>query len=347
VNFSSTAPAMRRPLAALAAAIVATLTFTSAPAPARAADPIVMKIGTATLNDMQHEFMKRYKAAVERDSKGRIDVQIYPASQLGSIPREIEATQFGSIQGWVGPPEFLAGVDARYEALSAPNMFKDVAHANRAALDKGLLDAFLGMGGDKGLKGLALFVHGPTAFDTRKQVNTVDDLKGMKIRVLAAQLQMEQITRLGGTPVPMALDQVLPALQQGAIDGAMTDLPVFTSLHYADAAKYVYESDQSMLFSIAVISKQWYDGLPPDLQTIVIADGEKVARDLQPWIVQFNEDQHKIWQQQGGVIVTPTADQKKAIAARMATVSADVLKDKPAVKQMVDLALAAAARTAK
>jgi TRAP-type C4-dicarboxylate transport system substrate-binding protein len=340
-------PAVRRSLTALAVAAFAVTTFAFAPAPARAADPIVMKIGTATLNDMQHEFMKRYADAVNKDSKGRIKVEIYPASQLGSIPREIEATQFGSIQAWVGPPEFLSGVDARYEALSAPNMFKDVAHANRAALDKGLNDAFLGLGADKGLKGLALFVHGPTAFDTRKEVKSPDDLKGMKIRVLAAPLQMEQITRLGGTPVPMALDQVLPALQQGAIDGAMTDLPVFTSLRYADAAKYVYESNQSMLFSIAVMSKTWYDALAPDLQKIVSDDGIKVAKDLGPWIAQFNEDQHKLWAQQGGQIITPSTSVRAAITAKMATISADVLKDKPAVKAMVDLANAAAARTAK
>src|ERR1700761_9253133 len=170
MNHPTRITAIRRTVSALALAAFAVTPFAIAPAPARAADaPIVMKIGTATLNDMQHEFMKRYMEAVNKDSKGRISVQIYPASQLGSIPREIEATQFGSIQAWVGPPEFLSGVDPRYEALSAPNMFKDVAHANRGALDKQLLDAFLGLGTDKGLKGLALFVHGPTAFDTRKE----------------------------------------------------------------------------------------------------------------------------------------------------------------------------------
>jgi TRAP-type C4-dicarboxylate transport system substrate-binding protein len=329
----------------LGAAAVALSSFAVAPVAVRAADPIVMKIGTATLNDMQHEYMRRLQAAIEKDSQGRIKVEIYPASQLGSIPREIEATQFGSIQAWVGPPEFLSGVDARYEALSAPNLLGDVPHAARALNDKEFSAAFLGLGADKGLKGLALFVHGPTAFDTRKPVNTVDDLKGMKIRVLAAQLQMEQVARLGGTAVPMALDQVLPALQQGAIDGVMSDMPVFTSLHYADAAKYVYESDQSMLCSIAVISKQWYDGLPPDLQSVVMTDGAKVARDLLPWIVGFNNDQHKLWLQQGGVVVTPTPDQRRAIDAKMASVSDDVLKGKPLVKKMVDLAAAAAART--
>jgi TRAP-type transport system periplasmic protein len=330
-------------LFALAAA--AGLVLALSPAPVRAANPIVMKIGTATLNDMQHEFMRRYQAAVEKDTKGRIKVEIYPASQLGSIPREIEATQFGSIQGWVGPPEFLSGVDPRFEALSAPNLLGDVQHAARVLNDKEFSTAFLALGADKGLRGLALFVHGPTAFDTRKPVNTVDDLKGMKIRVLAAQLQMEQVARFGATAVPMALDQVLPALQQGAIDGVMSDLPVFTSLHYADAAKYSFEADQAMLCSIAVISKQWFDGLPRDLQTIVAADGTKVARNLLPWIVQFNNDQRKLWQQQGGVIVVPTAEQRKAIDAKMVGVTDDVLKDKPLVKKMVDLAAAAAART--
>jgi TRAP-type C4-dicarboxylate transport system substrate-binding protein len=332
-------------LLALAAAAVAVSSLGFAPVPVRAADPIVMKIGTATLNDMQHEFMRRYQAAVQKDSKGRIKVEIYPASQLGSIPREIEATQFGSIQAWVGPPEFLSGVDPRFEALSAPNLLGDVQHAARVLNDKEFSSAFLALGADKGLKGLALFVHGPTAFDTRKPVNSIDDLKGLKIRVLAAQLQMEQITRFGGTAVPMALDQVLPALQQGAIDGVMSDLPVFTSLHYADAAKYAYEADQAMLCSIAVISKQWYDGLPPDLQNIVTSDGTKVARDLLPWITQFNNDQKKLWAQQGGILVTPTAEQRKAIDVKMAGVTDDVLKDKPLVKKMVDLAAAAAART--
>jgi TRAP-type C4-dicarboxylate transport system substrate-binding protein len=61
----------------------------------------VMKLSTATINDVQHEWMKRFVAAVEKDSSGRIKGEIYPASQLGSIPRQIEGTQFGSIQGWI------------------------------------------------------------------------------------------------------------------------------------------------------------------------------------------------------------------------------------------------------
>src|SRR6516225_10330894 len=68
----------------------------------------VMKLGTATINESQHEWCKKFVAMVESDSGGRIKGEIYPASQLGAIPRQIEGVQFGAIQGYVGPPEFLA-----------------------------------------------------------------------------------------------------------------------------------------------------------------------------------------------------------------------------------------------
>ena len=83
----------------------------AAVSPAHAQAPQVMKLATATINDTQHEWLKRFAALVEKDSGGKIKAEIYPASQLGSIPRQIEGTQFGSIQGWMGPPEFLVGVD--------------------------------------------------------------------------------------------------------------------------------------------------------------------------------------------------------------------------------------------
>ena len=337
---------MKKLALAVTAAAFAAATFGMTATPAPAAE-VVMKIGTATLNDMQHEWMKRFQAMVNKDGAGKIRVEIYPASQLGSIPREIEATQFGSIQAWVGPPEFLSGVDPRFEVLSAPSLFKDIAHADRTLHDKQFSDAFLALGADKGLKGLGLFVHGPSAFDTRKEVKSPDDLKGMKIRVLAAQLQTEQISRLGGSPVPMPLDQVLPALQQGAIDGAFTDLPIFASLKYADAAKYVYITNESMVTSVVELSKQWFDAQTPDVQKIILTDGEKVSVGMLPFVVQFNADQAKVWTSSGGQIIEASADQRKAMTAKYASIPDDVLKDKPTVRALYDILAAAAKRTAK
>jgi TRAP-type transport system periplasmic protein len=97
---------------------------------------IVMKVSTATVNDAQHEWIKRFVATVNKDSGGKIAGEVYSASQLGSIPRQIEATQLGAVQGWVGPAEFLAGVDRRFEVLSAAGIFVNTEQAQRILLDE-------------------------------------------------------------------------------------------------------------------------------------------------------------------------------------------------------------------
>ena len=82
----------------------------------------LMKISTPTIHDIPDKWSANFAAAVEKDSGGRIKGQVYPASQLGSIPRQIEGTQFGSIQMEVVPPEFMVGLDPRFEVLAAPGL---------------------------------------------------------------------------------------------------------------------------------------------------------------------------------------------------------------------------------
>ena len=108
----------------------------------------------------------------------------------------------------------------------------------------------------------------------RAPVRTLADLKGKKVRVLASPFQMEQMTRLGATGVPLSLGDVLPALQQGTLDGALGALPVFAALQYHGTAKYMTETGHSYIFSVAMLSKRWFDGLPPDLQAIVMATAD-------------------------------------------------------------------------
>src|SRR5262249_48889337 len=146
----------------------------------------VMKLSTATINDTQHEFLRRFAAAVEKDSGGRIKGEIYPASQLGAIPRQIEGVQFGSIQAWIGPPEFLAGVDERYEALSAPGLFTSAEQDLRVINDPAVRDMILGLAGNKGLTGVGIIPIGPSSIATRKPMRRLADFKGTKVRVLAS-----------------------------------------------------------------------------------------------------------------------------------------------------------------
>src|ERR1700691_1877272 len=280
------------------------------PAGAQGAPPITMKLSTATINDTQHEWMKQFAAAVEKDSGGRIKAELYPASQLGAIPRQIEGTQFASIQGWVGPPEFLVGVDERYEALSAPGLFSSRQQYEKTIQDPAVTDLMLGLGANKGLIGAGIFPIGPSSIITKKQVQRLADFAGLKIRVLASPFQLELIKRMGGSPVAMTLADVLPALQQGAIDGSLTTITQYTTLHYIDAAKYVVETGQPYVSSIAVLSKKWVEGLPPDLQKIVRDDATKVSTDIVPFVNEFFDAQSKVWTDSGGEFTSlPDADQ--------------------------------------
>jgi TRAP-type C4-dicarboxylate transport system substrate-binding protein len=330
----------------LALALIALPAFGgSATQPVAAADaPIVMKIGTATLNDPQHEWIKRYKTAVERDSHGRIQVQIYPASQLGSVPREIEGTQFGSIQGWVGPSQLLIGVDPRYQVLSTPGIFRDTPQFNRVLADKQFSSAFLALGADKGLKGVALFFTGPNSWITRKPVRTLSDLNGMKIRVLAGPLEEQAQKALGATGVPMPLDQVAPALQQGAIDGIITTIVTATPLKYYSEAPYDLDANPSYLGTVAVLSKSWFDRLPADLQKVLVDDGPRVGHDLTSYTTSFLADAEKQWVAGGGKITHLSPADQKTMIEKLKPVGPNVFNDKPAVKQMYDELQAAIAR---
>ena len=102
----------------------------------------------------------------------------------------------------------------------------------------------------------------------RKPVRHLAEFAGMKIRVLASPFQLEMIKRMGGSPVAMSLGDVLPALQQSTVDGALGSMTIYTTMHYQDAAKYVVETGQPWISVAVVLSKKWFDGLPSDLQKI-------------------------------------------------------------------------------
>jgi TRAP-type C4-dicarboxylate transport system substrate-binding protein len=291
--------------------------------------PTIMKLGTQTLNDSQHEWMKIFARLVETNSNGQIKVELYPASQLGTGPRMIEGTQFGAIQGFVGPPEFLAGVDSRFEVLGSPGLFKNAAHANRTLQEPEFNKAFLALGANKGLKGVGLFISGPTIFNMRSKAAKLSDLESKKIRVFAAAVQMEQIRKMKATPVPMPLGEVLPALQQGTIDGVMSVLPVLTALRYYDAAKYILETEQAMVSVVTVLSKIWYDKLPKDQQAVIENAGQKASSEVFPWAVDFIAKQRQVWQENGGEVLRLSPEEQKQMNEMLLPIGAQVAAGKP------------------
>ena len=316
----------------------------SSAALAQADKTFVMKLGLATINDTQHEWLKRFVAGVEKDSGGRIKGEIYPASQLGPIPRMIEGVQFGSIQAWIGPPEFLVGVDVRYEALSAPGLMNSFDQMVKVLYDPAVQKMMFDLGANKGLEGIGFAPIGPSNLLTKKEVKHLADLRGMKICVLASPFQLELIRRMDASPVAMTLADVLPGLQQGTIDGSLSSMTVYTTMQYHDAAKYVLETDQPYINSIVVMSKRWLATLPPDLQKVVHENGAKVSKDVIPFVKEFFAKQYEIWKSRGGVLNKLSPAEHAAMIAKVSSIGEDLSKDKPELNKAVKLVFEVANR---
>jgi TRAP-type transport system periplasmic protein len=336
--------AIRAPVFVAAGALAVSLAMPSGAARAQQ-QTYVMKITTPTIHDIPDTWAKNFAAAVEKDSGGRIKGQVFPASQLGSIPRQIEGTQFGSIQCLALPPEFMVGLDERFEVMAAPGLVDSQAHGQRVAADPAVRKLMLGLGADKGLHGIGLFMATPSSVVTRTPIRHLADFKGKKIRIFASQFQSVAMERLGVTPVAMSLGDVLPAIQQGAIDGAVTGMGPIANMHFVDAAKFVTMTNQPAIFIIADVNKKWYDSLPKDLQAIIDKDAAAQDVAINSVATKMFKDTQDSYRASGGELIDlPTAEQATFMKT-LASVGADVSSKKPMLAAAYKIVTDVAART--
>ena len=315
-------------LAALAAgAFAASAASTMA---SRADDkPIVMKISLVTLDDALHLYARNYAEAVERDSNGRIKPEVYPASQLGSTQRQAEGVQFGAIQCQVVAPEFLVGIDERFEVLASPGLITSWAAGQHLAADPAVQSLMLGLGADKGLHGAALFMASPSSVIATKPIRRLADFKGKKIRIFASQFESVAMQRLGTIPKPMTLAEVLPALQDNSIDGAIASVSNDNTMHYVGAAKYVTEIGQPVIFGIVEISKKWYDSLPADLQQILDKDAASEALAINRQAIEIDDHARNTWVSSGGELISLPADEQSVLLKIIGSAGDEVASTKP------------------
>jgi TRAP-type C4-dicarboxylate transport system substrate-binding protein len=307
--------------------------------------PYVMKISTPTIHDIPDTWARNFGAALEKDSGGRIKAEVYPASQLGSIPRQIEGTQFGSIQMEVVPPEFMVGIDERFEMMAAPGLADSQLHAQRIAGDPEVQKLMLGLGADKGLHGVGLFMAQPSEIISKTPIRHLADFKGKKIRIFASQFQSQAMERIGVTPVAMTLGDVVPAIQQGAIDGAVSGMGPFAHMHFIDAAKYITLTDQPSIFIIAEVNKNWYESLPADLQAMITKDAAEQSVAINPIAVKLTNEDLTIWTSAGGELIKLPPDEKATYLKTLSSVGADVSSRKPELAAAYKIVTDAAART--
>jgi tripartite ATP-independent transporter DctP family solute receptor len=217
---------------------------------------------------------------LEAATQGRFGVQMYAAMQLGGEKEAIEQAQLGAIQlarvsvGTLGP------VIDDLNVFNLPFLFRDTAHMEKVIdgdIGTELLDKVTN--NDKaGLVGLCWMDAGARSiYDTKKPIKTIDDLKGMKIRVIGNPMFVDMMNALGGNGVAMGYDQVFSALQTGVVDGAENNPPSYVFDNHYQVAKYYTLTQHLIVPEMLVLSRKTWDSLSKDDQALV----KKLGREAQ------------------------------------------------------------------
>jgi tripartite ATP-independent transporter DctP family solute receptor len=200
---------------------------------------------------------------LEKATNGRIGIQMFGSMQLGGEKEAIEQAQIGAIQiarvsvGALGP------VVDDLNVFNMPYLFRNTAHMQKVIdgeIGKELLAKVTNSG--KGLVGLCWMDAGARSlYDTKKPINNIGDLKGMKFRVMGNPMFVDMMNALGGNGVPMGYDQVFSALQTGVIDGAENNPPSFVFDNHYQVAKYYTIDEHLIVPEMAVFSKKTWDAM--------------------------------------------------------------------------------------
>lgn len=308
--------------------VIAAAAVTLAALPAVAAD-FTMKIGFATMNDIQHQWANWYKEALEARSKGKIEVKLFPRGQLGPIASQIEGLQLGTVEAFTTPADFFAGMDPRFGTFSIPLLFKDAAHAEKVLLDPAMNKEILALGADKNVQIVSVYTYAPAHYFGKQPIRSLDDFKGKKLRVNATAAERAKMRQFGASAVPMDLAEVVPGIQQGVIDGTMSATAIYVNLKFIDIGKVLTEVNDTMIVSVGAVSRPWLAKLPADLRAAVLEEGAKLQPRINEHSRVLDQGMVKRWREAGGEMIRlPAADQAK-VQQLLSGIGEEVTKDNP------------------
>lgn len=301
------------------------------------AQAFTLKVSSPTNNDVILKWMQTFKEGVETKSSGKIDVEIYPANQLGQIPATVEGVVFGTIEVTAPASGFFVKLDPRFEVFDVPGLFSSFESAQRVLSDPAILDRISKYGNDKGVTTIAAFPHGPLGLLTVDGVRKVSDLQGKKIRVAGpSPLYVAPYEKMGAAPVSMPLGEVLPAMQMRTVDGLLAGVPVYTTGKFYDVAKPLTVLPESYLIVTAVASNLFLDKIGPELAAIVRKEARNALPVANKWNTTAVNKAFEIWKKNGGEVITFSDQETKAYLGAVEAVMPKVFKANPALKGEIE-----------
>jgi TRAP-type transport system periplasmic protein len=221
----------------------------------------------ATQNPKGHPLvmgMEKFKELLEAKSGGKIKVNLFPGGVLGSDQANVSAMQGGTLEMVTMNSGILASQVKEFAIFDFPFMFP-----NEAVADK-VVDGPFGQKmharlDEKGLVGLAYYELGFRQItNSKRPVTKVEDLEGLKLRVIPNPINVDWVRALGANPTPLPFPEVYAALEQKAIDGQENPVTVINANKFFEVQKHVVLSNHQYNPQSVMISKKFWDGLTAD-----------------------------------------------------------------------------------
>lgn len=297
--------------AAIALAATMTLGAFVNPAPAHAAEFIVKyghpgPVGPDSDDDVAGQFLKFF---LEARSNGRIEVQIFPGSQLGNFREMVEQVNANALEIAHTALGGLVGFMPELQVIELPYVIRDDAVAEcmiNGPFFEAARKEFLKKSGNVNLVGIGNTGRFRNFFTKSAQVKNAADLKGVKMRVINSQLPVEMMKFFNANPTPVAWGELYTSLATGVVEGtknAVTDI-IPNKMH--EVVKFATVDEHAYLYGFMAVSQQFLESLPPDLRALTISGIRQMA-DVQ---LQFNKGaearQSAAFLKSGGKIYVPT-----------------------------------------
>jgi len=277
--------------------------------------------------------LESFAKEVADKTGGRIEPEVYHNAVLGDQPDAIEQVRNGGLDFAnfnMGP---MGQIVPATNVLSLPFIFKDVEQMHHV-MDGPIGQQFSDALAAEGLVALSWFDSGSRSFyNTKHPIETPDDVKGMKFRVMNNDLYVDMVDQLGGNATPMAYGEVYQSLKTGVIDGAENNYPSYDSSNHFEVAKYYSITNHLIIPECLCVSTATWDPLSDEDKAIVKEAAVHAAEEQrQLWAEREKASREKV--EAAGVEINEVKD-PKAFQDKMGPVYANFIKANPDLESMI------------
>ena len=303
---------MRKGLFTLLSLVCAGLIW-AAPAPANAADKIVIRFAHSnTPSDMDpyHALVtKMSDKLVKKLGADRIEIQEFPAGQIGSEERSFQDVQQGILQMTVLAVNNASIFSPSLGAFDLPYIFKSVKEFDDC-VDQNWDLINKRMEAESGTVAIAWHSQGFRFITNSKQpISTLAELAPVKIRTPNNPIMIATFRAWGGEPAPMAWDETFNALQQKVVDGQENPYPVFASNKFEEVQKYITEIHYKVWIGPIVVNAAWFKKQPADVQKAILEGGRLATENNRKMIAEMETDLVKVLKDKGVEILAKPEDE--------------------------------------